>query len=84
MVKIDFKLQNIYKASNGNLFNYWLTFVKNINNFIIVEKPLTNKTIIEIDKVEKTLKFFQYNRICPSDNNYHFIGVYSDIYHRND
>ncbi len=40
--------------------------------------------MIEVDEAEKTLKFFQYNQICLSDDSYHFVGVYLNIYYRND
>ena len=39
--------------------------------------------MIEIDEAEKTLKFFQYDRIYLSDDNCYFIKIYSDIYCKN-
>ncbi len=78
MIKIDFKSQNVYKMFNNSSFNYRLIFIKNVNNLIIFKKTF-DETTVEIDEVEKTLKFLQY-----SDNNYYFVKIYSSIYYKND
>ncbi len=43
MIKIDFRLQNTRKISNGNSFNYQFVFIKDINNLTIFEKPLIKR-----------------------------------------
>ncbi len=40
--------------------------------------------MVKVDKIEKMLKFFQYNWICLSDDNCYFVGIYSNICCKND